>query len=112
MIRPLTAALTLVVAVAGVQAQDWTQWRGPARSGTTEAVIAPAAWPDLPKKAWGAGGGTGHSSPVVSGGRAFVLSRVGEDEVLTAFDVGSGKQVWQQRKRAAYQVNPAAGRHG
>ncbi len=112
MIRPLTAALTLVVAVAGVQAQDWTQWRGPARSGTTEAFIAPAAWPDRPKKAWEAAVGTGHSSPVVSGGRAFVLSRVGEDEVLTAFDVGSGKQVWQQRNRAAYQVNPAAESHG
>src|SRR4029453_6766245 len=40
------------------------------------------------------------------------LSRVGEDEVLTAFDVGSGKQVWQQRNRAAYQVNPAAESHG
>ena len=30
----------------------------------------------------------------------------------TAFDVESGKQVWQQRYRAAYQVNPAAESHG
>jgi outer membrane protein assembly factor BamB len=112
MTRPLAIALTLAVAIAGVHAQDWAQWRGPARSGTTEAFTAPAAWPDRPKKVWEAAVGTGHSSPVVSGGRAFVLSRVGEDEVLTAFDVQSGKQAWQQRSRAPYQVNPAAESHG
>ena len=41
-----------------------------------------------------------------------MLSRVGEDEVLTAFDVQSGKQAWQQKYRASYQVNPAAESHG
>ena len=112
MTRPLILALTFAAAVAGVQAQDWAQWRGPARSGTTEAFTAPAAWPDRPKKVWEAVVGTGHSSPVVSGGRAFVLSRVGEEEVLTAFDVQTGKQAWQQRYRASYEVNPAAESHG
>ena len=34
-----------------------------------------------------------------------MLSRLGEDEVVTAFEVQSGKQVWQQRYRS-YQVNP------
>jgi outer membrane protein assembly factor BamB len=104
--------LTLVVAIAGVQAQDWSQWRGPARSGLTEAFTAPAAWPDRLKKVWEATVGAGHSSPVVSAGRALALSRLGEDEVVTAFDVQSGKQVWQQRYAAPYQVNSAADSHG
>jgi outer membrane protein assembly factor BamB len=112
MTRPLTFALTLAAAIAGVEAQDWTQWRGPARSGTTEAFTAPAAWPDRPKKVWEVTVGGGHSSPVVSGGRAYVFSRAGEDEVITALDVQSGKQVWQQRYGASYQVNPAAEGHG
>ena len=108
----LTLALTLAVGIAGVQAQDWTQWRGPARSGLTEAFTAPAAWPDRPKKAWEVMVGIGHSSPVVTTGRAFVLSRLGEDEVVTALEVQSGKQLWQQRYRAAYQVYSPAESHG
>ena len=104
--------LTLVVAIASLHAQDWAQWRGPARSGLTEAFTAPAVWPDRPKKVWEATVGTGHSSPVVSAGRAFALSRLGEDEVVTAFDVESGKQRWQQRYAAPYQVNSAAESHG
>ena len=112
--RLLAASALLVVffAVGLARAQDWNQWRGPSRAGTTTAFSPPAAWPDKPKKVWEVAVGTGHSSPVVSGTRAFVLSRVGEDEVVTAFDIATGKAVWLQRYRAAYQVNPAAESHG
>jgi outer membrane protein assembly factor BamB len=48
----------------------------------------------------------------VSGTRAFVLGRIGDEEVVTAFEHQTGKQVWQQRYRAPYQVNPAAEGHG
>ncbi len=110
-----TIALAAAVSVAYVVtplAQDWNQWRGPSRSGVTAAFQAPATWPDKPRKAWESTVGTGHSSPVVSGNRAFVFTRVGEDEVVTAVDHQTGKQVWQQRYRATYQVNPAAESHG
>ena len=56
--------------------------------------------------------GAGHSSPVVSAGRVYQFSRVGEQEVVTSCDLESGKQVWQQRYDAPYQVNPAAREHG
>jgi outer membrane protein assembly factor BamB len=112
MIRPLTLALIVVAGIAALQAQDWAQWRGPSRSGLTEAFTAPAVWPDRPKKVWEATVGTGHSSPVVAAGRAFALSRLGEDEAVTAFDVQSGRQLWQQRYPAPYQINPAAESHG
>ena len=109
------AVLTLSLVWAGIAvgaAQDWNQWRGPSRSGVTAAFPAPAAWPDKPRKVWESTVGAGHSSPVVSGTRAFVFARTGDDEVVTAFDYQSGKQVWQQRYRAPYQVNPAAEGHG
>ena len=83
----------------------------PAR-GLRPRSQAPATWPDKPRKVWESTVGTGHSSPVVSGTRAFVFTRVGEDEVVTAVDYQTGKQVWQQRYRATYQVNPAAESHG
>ena len=110
---PLFLAFSLAIAgIAGARAQDWNQWRGPSRSGVTAAFQAPATWPDKPRKVWEATVGTGHSSPVVSGTRAFVFTRVAEDEVVTAVDHQTGKQAWQQRYRAPYQVNPAAESHG
>jgi outer membrane protein assembly factor BamB len=101
-----------VACVAAPRAQDWNQWRGPSRSGVTAAFSAPAVWPDKPRKVWESTVGTGHSSPSVSGTRAFVFARVGDEEVVTAFDYQTGKQLWQQRYRAPYQVNPAADGHG
>jgi outer membrane protein assembly factor BamB len=102
----------IAAAVGAVRAQDWNQWRGPARTGVTAAFSPPSSWPDKPRKVWETTVGAGHSSPVVSGSRAFVLTRVGDDEFVTAFEHQTGKQVWQQRYRAAYQVNPAAESHG
>jgi outer membrane protein assembly factor BamB len=111
--RATAFAIALAAAcVAAPRAQDWNQWRGPSRSGVTAAFQAPATWPDKPRKVWEATVGTGHSSPVVSGTRAFVFTRVGEDEVVTAVDLQTGRQIWQQRYRATYQLNPAAESHG
>ena len=114
MLRPPRLILTAFVtaSIAAVSAQDWNQWRGPARNGTTSTFSAPAAWPDKPRKGWHTTVGTGHASPVVSGPHAFVLSRIGEEEVVTALEHQTGKQVWQQRYRAAYTLNPAAESHG
>ena len=106
------ALLPVFAAGAVPRAQDWSQWRGPNRTGVTTTFSPPATWPDKPRKVWEVTVGTGHSSPVVSGARGFVFSRIGEDEVVTAFEYQTGKQVWQQRYRAPYQVNPAAQSHG
>ncbi len=111
--HPIVSVIALAAAcVAAPRAQDWNQWRGPSRSGVTAAFTAPATWPDKPRKVWESTVGTGHSSPVVSGTRGFVFARVGDEEVVTAFDYQTGKQAWQQRYRAPYQVNPAAESHG
>lgn len=105
----------LVCAIGGTSllAQDWNQWRGPSRSAAAPSFVAPAVWPERPAQRWRIpSAGIGHASPVVSGGRVFLHSRIGEQEVVTAFELSSGTQVWQQRYDAPYQVNPAAARHG
>jgi outer membrane protein assembly factor BamB len=56
--------------------------------------------------------GAGHSSPVVSGGKVFQLSRVGEREVVRAFGLSDGKLLWENAYEAPYRVNPAAVTHG
>jgi outer membrane protein assembly factor BamB len=106
------ACLLVGVAAAALRAQDWNQWRGPSRTGVAASFVAPAQWPDRPTRRWQAKVGMGHSSPVVAGGRVFQLSRIGEQEAATTFDLQSGKQIWQQRYDAPYQVNPAATSHG
>lgn len=104
------AVLPLVVALAA--AQEWPQWRGLGRAGVTPALATRSTWPAALTPVWKASVGTGHSSPVVSEGRAFVLARQGEQEVVQAFDLASGRRLWQQSYAAPYEMNPAATAHG
>lgn len=107
--KVLVIALLLTSTTA---AQDWNQWRGPARTGIAAAFTAPAAWPERPVQKWKAEVGTGHSSPIVSGGRAYLHSRVDEQDVVSSFDVVTGKPLWRQAYDAPYTMNPAARAHG
>jgi outer membrane protein assembly factor BamB len=76
------------------------------------SFTAPATWPEKPKQAWKGPAGIGHSSPVVSGGRVYLFSRIGEQEATTAYDAATGKQVWRDVYNAPYQMNSAATSHG
>ena len=108
----VSTSIVAVLALAAVSAQDWNQWRGPSRNGVAGAFTAPAQWPEKPTKVWQVTVGIGHSSPVVSGGRVFQHTRVGEQEQVSAFEIASGKRAWQQTYDAPYQINPAAQSHG
>ena len=97
---------------SGAARVEWPQWRGPARDGVASSFTAPATWPAQLTKKWQATVGTGHASPVISGNRVVVHSRQGNREVVTAFDLESGKQLWQDGVDAPYTMNPAATGHG
>lgn len=92
-------------------AQDWPQWRGPNRDGS--APPAKTVWPDALKPVWKVAVGEGHASPVVSGNRVYQFARRTDgSEVVYAFDVGSGKKLWEHAYPAPYDMNPAATSHG
>jgi outer membrane protein assembly factor BamB len=110
--KALTAFLLVVTGSILASAQDWTQWRGPSRSGRTVSFTPPAEWPARPTRVWQVAAGEGHASPVVSGARAYLLSRIGEQEAVTAFELATGKQIWRQVSDAPYRMNPAATAHG
>ena len=103
--RWVTAAALVVASGAVGSAQEWAGWRGPARDGIVPALQAPETWPEAFARAWQVEIGEGYSSPVVSGGRAFVHSREGDAEVVTAFDLSSGGRLWQQDYPALYIQN-------
>jgi outer membrane protein assembly factor BamB len=94
-----------------VSLPGWAQWRGPGRDGRAKAPD-PATWPATLTKAWSARTGIGHASPVVDGGRVYVFSREGEEEVLTSLDLATGRPQWRQAYSAPYTMNSAATGHG
>ncbi len=96
----------------GAQAQDWTQWRGANRDGVVTGFVTPKTWPDQLKSKWKVQVGVGHSSPVVVDNRVYLHSRQGESEVVAAYDLGTGKTLWQDNYPAEYAMNPAARGHG
>jgi outer membrane protein assembly factor BamB len=103
--------IVALVTVVGPFTDDWPQWRGPARDG--RALLPPrSGFPAELSRVWKVPVGEGHSSPVVVGGRAYVFARVGEEEVVHALDLPTGRRVWRQSYPAPYEMNPAARGHG
>jgi outer membrane protein assembly factor BamB len=106
------AALAAVSMASAAPAADWPQWRGPARDGVAASFRAPKTWPEKLGKVWSVEVGSGHSSPVVAGGKVFLHSRQGENEVVSALDLASGKVSWRDSYPASFQPAPEAQRHG
>ena len=92
---PLTTAA--VIASVAAAPDDWPQWRGPRRDGVSTETSLLKAWPaGGPRLAWRASGaGEGYSSFAVTGGRLFTLGARGRTEYVLAFDVATGKRLWE-----------------
>jgi len=109
-IRWLACFAPLLIAVP--LAADWSQWRGANRDGITRDFVVPAIWPAGLKEVWKVTVGEGHSSPVTSDGRVYVLARQNEEEVVLCLEASTGKQVWRATYPAPYTMHPAATGHG
>jgi outer membrane protein assembly factor BamB len=107
-----TLAVLAVLLASGLEAADWPQWRGPGRDGTITGLAARGDWPTSLTPSWKVKVGEGHASPVVVGGRVYVFSREGEDEVVRALELATGETVWRQAYPAPYEMNSAAFDHG
>ncbi len=106
-----TAAVALVLIAASASAADWPQWRGPARDGRAP-LSARSDFPENLSPAWKVAVGEGHASPVVVGDRVYVFSREGENEVVQALDLATGRSAWRASYAAPYTMNSAATAHG
>lgn len=108
-LRFAISVLFVLLAVApATVAQEWTQWRGPGRDGFVAAKNTPNAWPEKLERAWRVEIGEGYSSPVVTGGRAFVHGRRDPEEIVAAVNLADGKVIWEQKYQAAFKKNQYA----
>jgi outer membrane protein assembly factor BamB len=100
---PLTvlAAAGFVVSLSTVVSpraiDDWPQWRGLKRDGTSAERGLLKTWPAAgPPLAWRASGaGDGYSSFSAAHGRLYTLGARGGTEYVMAYDAATGKKVWE-----------------
>src|SRR5688572_6954281 len=79
--------------------ENWPEWRGPRRDGTTTEKSLPVKWSATENVKWKAAlPGPGNSTPIVWENKVFVTQAV-EDEgkrLLMCFDRTSGKKLWEK----------------
>lgn len=96
----LMLALALLPAAApALEAGDWPQYRGPAADGVSPEKGTPlAAWPAAgPRQLFKVPLGSGYSGIVAADTQLYTQWGRGKDELLGAFDRGTGKTLWTLR---------------
>jgi outer membrane protein assembly factor BamB len=97
-----------------LMAADWPQWRGPNRDGVSSETGLLATWPSGgPPMVWKADGlGEGYSSLAIAAGRLYTQGQRGRQEFVLAFDVKTGKKIWETPVSRDYRNDRGDGPRG
>ena len=99
--------MPVVAAGTGVEATNWTQWRGPGRDAQ---LTGTAAWPDglqedRLKTIWRVELAPSYSGPIVASDRVFVTeTRDRKYEIVRALDRATGEELWSQQWEGSMKV--------
>lgn len=105
LIKPLALLLSIFVGTL-VEAEDWSQWRGPDRDGTATGP----SWPETLtenncSQIWRVPLGPSYSGPIVTSDRVFVTETKDKTtEVVRALSRRDGQQIWQAEWNGAMTV--------
>src|SRR4051812_32046926 len=93
----LLLSLSTVVSNRGLD--DWPQWRGRKRGGASAEKGLLKDWPaGGPALVWRAqGAGEGYSSMAAANGKLYTLGARADTEYVIAYDIASGKRLWEAR---------------
>ncbi len=100
----MMAALALWVPAGSAGATgQWSQYRGPERTGVADQPGLLRAWPEEgPTELWRRPLGEGFSGIVVAGELLYTLYALDEDDFVAAFRVADGSEVWRRRIGAKF----------
>lgn len=81
----------------------WTDFRGPARDGHYRQRPVRTDWSGAnPTPLWKQPVGGGYASFVVAAGHAFTIEQRGAQEVVAAYDVVTGRELWTNAWNAVF----------
>ncbi|MEZ6016466.1 MAG: PQQ-binding-like beta-propeller repeat protein [Planctomycetota bacterium] len=84
-LRSLNTLTSLMVLSLGAPAQDWSNWRGPARNGASTTESAPLRWSASENIVWRVAlPAWGGATPIVHGDRVFVTTPSATPEAADA----------------------------
>ena len=81
----------------------WTNFRGPRRDGKYEEGNISTNWPaEGLHQVWRQPVGLGHASFVVADGKAYTIEQRRSQEVVAAYDMNNGRELWTQKWNAEF----------
>ena len=81
----------------------WTNFRGPNRDGVYDEMAVSTNWPaqGLPLL-WKEPVGVGYASVIIADDRVYTIEQRRRQEVVAAYDVNTGRELWTQSWSAEY----------
>jgi len=94
--KNLFSVAVLVFWVTGLSAQDWPQFLGPQRNGTSAQKDLLRSWPQNgPDVLWTAQVGPGYGGPVIKDNKVYLLDRDDQTgDIMRCFDFNTGTELW------------------
>jgi len=88
--------LGLATVLTGVNASEWSRWRGPNGTSVSDESLAIAPWsPSGPQVLWTNHAGIGFSSMAISQGRVFTLGNSNDTDTVFCFSTDTGGELWR-----------------
>jgi outer membrane protein assembly factor BamB len=102
--RHLTAVLIISTGSSLLtKADDWPQYLGPHRDGTSAATGLNWNWPsEGPPVVWSREVGAGFAGVVVADEKVILFQRIDNEEVVEQLDAATGKPLWTFAYRTRY----------
>lgn len=98
--------VVLSLGILSTHAEEWPQWRGPERDGSSQGAAFPQSLSDdTLTSVWRVDLEPSYSGPIIKNGILYTTETANKEmEVVTAFDLKSGEQKWKSQWEGVMRV--------